>query len=95
MCCLGFEAKQLYNLKDSDLFDVGNPGDIEGVSLMIPMPFPDLLEPYPLNPSRVYVNNLCQHLITLNDKPDLCDADRERLLKEEFAKRGIDVEFIN
>jgi hypothetical protein len=97
MCCLGFLAKAC-GLSDTAIEDLGNPSDVYceeptkhkqvwnsmGVPFKKPRKLKELGEAMALE--TVFV--------LINDDENLTEKRRERLLTKEFAKIGVNVEFV-
>ena len=84
MCCLGFLACQV-GAREEDIRDKTEPES----------PFSSGWEwPSWMFDSSKPLVGLRYRLMTINDDASLSEEQRESILKEEFAKVGVEVEFI-
>lgn len=103
MCCLGFLGKAC-GINKADMLHVGQPSEIsseprrnkavwERLRTERPLPGKALvaLAPEPFEPEPSCYGEL--PLIWINDNGKITEKRREKLLTEEFAKIGVEVEF--
>lgn len=89
MCCLGFFALSC-GYTEEEITDIAAPSDLNN-----PSRIPDWM---------IYKNEIfdtwedsisCQNLMGINDDTKITDTKREELIRMEFAKNDVEVEFIN
>lgn len=97
MCCLGFAARQLYGAKVNDIIGKRDPGETNNTKIEWPKWL--LADPkcVGLINSTEYVglgNYIeCNLLMKINDNIDLNSKEREKKVREMFAKHDIKVVF--
>lgn len=94
MCCLGQISKQC-GLKPKDLRNVASPMSLDqkpAEKLRKVLPWLLKVEKVDAELTNTHV---CGVAMEVNDRENLSDAKREARLTAIFAKRGIELEFIN
>lgn len=91
MCCLGFYSLAL-GLDKNDIHGAFCPSELGTET------YPDWLvisewAEY-LEDDRAIDTSFCNEIMTTNDRKSLAEDEREALLKELFAKKGIEVTFV-
>jgi hypothetical protein len=84
MCCLGFYCLAC-GVSEDDITDISAPSDIRSM----------LDSQLWLFGSTTYAHSTdCRNLIFINDVRTIGLADRERKIKEVFARHDVEVEFV-
>lgn len=84
MCCLGFRCQQM-GIPKKDLLNIASPNGLKDWDI------PDLLTTSPFG--TVINSKFTMEAIRINDKADISSKEREKQIKEHFAKRNIIVVF--
>lgn len=93
MCCLGMVCEQM-GVPRNHLFDISQPEDISSYSSI------DMINRFLVYKPDVREEEYSNTIFTcdamdINDDVNIASEQREAKLKEHFAKRGIEIEFIN
>lgn len=83
-CCLGFYALAC-GLRVEDIRDKAEPTDVEEKHHS---------KMKPLFTKKGDQNELCYRLMAINDSQKTSDARKEKAIKNNFAKVGVEVEFV-
>lgn len=90
MCCLGFLAVAS-GYTEEQISNQTTPGGL--ASSLSSDPEPNKWPKGIMEDSRLHTDNTC-NLMAMNDDPMYSDEEREDFLKKNFARIGIEVEFV-